>query len=221
MGFKIAVIPDGNRRYAKKKNISLKEAYELGFKKAEEVLDWCLERGDVDEVTLWGLSTENFRRNKNQLKLLNKLFKEKLMELLDSEKVYINKVRVRIVGASDFLNTLEPLVSKIHEKTKKHDKFNLNIALAYGGKFELLNAFNKLSGKKNITGKDIEENLLIPGDVDLIIRTSGTQRLSGYLLWQSAYAELFFTKQLWPELTKKEFNKAFDFLKVTKRNFGK
>ncbi len=221
MGYKIAVIPDGNRRYARKKEISLKEAYELGFKKAEQVLDWCLERGDVEEVTLWGLSTENFRRNKKQLKLLNKMFKQKLNELLNSEKLYSNEVKVRVVGEPNFLKTLEPLVSGIYEKTRSHRKFNLNIALAYGGKYELLNAFNKLAGKKKITEKDVEKNLMIPGDVDLIIRTSGVQRLSGYLLWQSAYAELFFTKQLWPELTKKEFNRAFEFLKATKRNFGK
>ena len=223
MGYSIAVIPDGNRRFARKKEIPLKRAYELGFKKAEDVLDWSLERGDINEVTLWGLSTENFRRNKNQLKLLNRMFKEKLRELLDSEKVIKNQVKVRIVGDNSFLRTLSPLVEEIHEKTKNFKKFNLNIALAYGGKFELLNSFNELAkeGKKEVKARDVEKHLMIPNPVDLIIRTSGAQRLSGYLLWQAAYAELYFSKKFWPEFTKAEFNKAIDFLKTTQRNFGK
>jgi undecaprenyl diphosphate synthase len=223
MGYSVAIIPDGNRRYARKMDIPLKKAYELGFKKAEDLLDWCLERGDIEEVTLWGLSTENFRRNKTQLKLLNKMFREKLSELLDSEKLIKNKVRVRIVGDAAFLKTLSPLVEKIHEKTKHFNKFKLNIALAYGGKHELTNAFNELAkeGKKRVTEKDVEKHLMIPNPVDLIIRTSGMQRLSGYLLWQAAYAELYFSKKFWPEFTKAEFNKAINFLKTTKRNFGK
>ena len=223
MAYKIAVIPDGNRRFARREGLSLKEAYALGFKKAEDVLNWSLERGDVKEVTLWGLSTENFRRNKTQLSILNKMYKSKLKELIDSEKLIKNEVNVRVVGDAGFLRTLNPLVDELHEKTRDFKKFKLNIALAYGGKFELVNAFNSLikQGKKSITEGDVERNLMIPNPVDLIIRTSGIQRLSGYLLWQSAYAELFFTKQLWPEFTKKEFNKAFAFLKATKRNFGR
>ena len=223
MSYSIAIIPDGNRRFARKKGISLKKSYELGFKKAEDVLDWSLERGDIKEVTLWGLSTENFKRNKNQLKLLNNMFKEKLKELFESEKLIKNQVKVHIVGDNSFLRTLSPLVEKIHDKTKNFKKFNLNIALAYGGKFELMNAFNELAqeGKRKITERDVEKHLMISNPVDLIIRTSGAQRLSGYLLWQAAYAELYFSKKFWPEFTKAEFNKAIDFLQTTQRNFGK
>jgi len=223
MAYNIAVIPDGNRRFARREGISLKQAYEKGFKKAEQVLNWCLERGDVDEVTLWGLSTENFKRNKTQLNILNKMYKNKLKELINSDKLIKNEVKVKVVGDAGFLKTLSPLVEELHEKTRNFNKLKLNIALAYGGKFELVNAFNNLikEGKNKITESDVEKKLLISNPVDLIIRTSGIQRLSGYLLWQSAYAELFFTKQLWPEFSKNEFNKAFDFLKKTKRNFGK
>ena len=115
------------------------------------------------------------------------------------------------------------MVNEIHEKTKDHDKFTLNIALAYGGREEILVAVNKAVDEKgsNITKKDIEKNLMIPNNPDLIIRTSGTQRLSGYLSWQCAYSELFFSKQLWPEFTKKEFITAVNYLKKSKKNHGK
>ncbi len=219
----IAVIPDGNRRYAKKSNLSLLEAYEKGFSKAEEFLDWCLEKG-IKEVTMWAFSTENLKRPKEELSLLERLFSKHLSELAENEKVHRNKVKVRIIGMKEYLSKFSKEIKKIKTATKDYSSFVLNIALGYGGKEELLTAFKQAVSKKpvhEITEQDITENLYVKKSPDLIIRTGGYQRLSGYLLWQSAYSELFFSKKLWPEFSRQDFEKAIEFYSSSKRNFGK
>ena len=222
----IAIIPDGTRRYAKKHGIALNEAYEKGFDKVEEVLDWFLEQGEVKEATFWGLSTENaYNRPREELGLLNELYKVHLEELLENKKIFNNKVRVRIIGDRGvFQDDLRAVMKRVEDATASHDKFSLNLALAYGGKSELLNAVKTASTEKpvaSLTEKDIEKHLAVQTNPDLVIRTSGIQRLSGYLMWQSAYSELFFSKALWPEFSREDLQEAVDFYKNTQRNFGK
>ena len=151
------------------------------------------------------------------------MYKSNLERLIKHPKIHNNKVKIKIVGDTQFLNSLEPIVDEIHKKTKNYDKFTLNIALAYGGRDEIIYAVRRAIEEKgqNITKEDIEKHLMITNCPDLVIRTSGIQRLSGYLSWQCAYSELFFSKQLWPEFSRDEFLKAVEYLKKTKRNFGK
>lgn len=221
---RIAIIPDGTRRYARKKNIPLLDAYEIGFKKVEQVLDWCLEQGEIKEATLWGLSTENINRPSNELALLNKLYKSHLKELLDHPKVHDNQVNVRVVGNRELLhNGIGRIIDDVHEATKDYDHFRINLALAYGGRDEILYAFRRFITENDISKLNEEtfsKYLYIPNSPDLIIRTSGVQRLSGYMLWQAAYSEIYFTPKLWPEFDREEFFKAVEFFKDTKRNFG-
>lgn len=221
---RIAIIPDGTRRYARKMNIPLIDAYEIGFDKVEQILDWCLEQGDIHEATLWGLSTENINRPSLELDLLSELYKSHLKELLDHPKIHDNQVNVRVVGNKEFLqNGIGKIIDDVQESTKDYDHFKLNLALAYGGRDEILSAFRKFITEKDISKLNEEtfsKYLYIPNSPDLIIRTSGVQRLSGYMLWQAAYSEIYFTPKLWPEFNKEEFFKAIEFFENTKRNFG-
>ncbi|NYZ80173.1 di-trans,poly-cis-decaprenylcistransferase [Candidatus Micrarchaeota archaeon] len=219
----VAIIPDGSRRYAQKERVSLPMAYDRACDKVEDVLDWALESKLVDEVTVWGLSTENFKRDASQLSLLNGIYKKSFERLIGNEKIYKNRVRVRVIGKREALDrSLVSLIEKAEDATRLNNAFVLNIALAYGGREEILNAVEKaLSHGEGLTEESVQRNLYVSRSPDLIIRTSGIQRLSGYLAWQSAYSELYFTKQLWPEFTKDEFMKALDFYKSTKRNFGR
>ena len=219
----IAIIPDGNRRYSQKMKIPLYKAYAKACLKVEELLDWSLESKKINEVTVWGLSTENFKRNQSELALLNALYRENLEKLINNPKIHDNKVNVRIVGNKKLLDeSVSSLVEKAENATKDYENFTLNIALAYGGREEIINAANQaIENSEKITEKNIQKYLYVPRNPDLLIRTSGVQRLSGYLSWQSAYSELYFSDLLWPEFSKQEFDKAIEAFEKTKRNFGK
>ncbi len=215
----VGFIPDGNRRYAKKSSVSLMEAYSKGFENAENVLDWCEETG-VKNVILWGFSTENFYRSEEEKELLFSLFPEYLKRMHDSEKLVQRKARVHFAGVPDFLEheNIRGWVKKIEAKTSGFDSGkNIYICLGYGGRKELFDVF-----RRNSFGSEEEvlKRLWVPVEPDLIIRTGGYQRLSGFMLWQSAYSELYFTKKLWPEFGKNDFEKAVEFYNSSKRNFG-
>ena len=217
----IAIVTDGNRRFSKKQGIGLKDAYIKGFDKAEEVFDWCMEIPSIDTATVYALSTENLKRNFVELKVLFSLYTEYFKKLADNQKIHDRQVRVRIIGERDQIQdkALLDAINYLEESTKNYDKKKLNIALAYGGRAELVHAIKNIDGE--VTEEAIQKNLYEPQDVDLVIRTGGTQRLSNFLTWQTAYAELFFTDKLWPELDKETFNEAIKFYEDTKRNFGK
>ncbi|RLG21800.1 di-trans,poly-cis-decaprenylcistransferase [Candidatus Micrarchaeota archaeon] len=218
----IAFIPDGNRRFARKHSIDLLRAYELGFKTAEKVLNWCLKLPYLKVVTMYALSTENLRRKSVELSILKKLFRKYLREFALHKKLHDNEVKVKIIGKRDALPDLREDIRYLEEKTQDYKKYELNIALGYGGRDELINAIKalKLNGEK-VTEENIKKHLYMPHDVDLIVRTGSYQRLSNFLPWQAVYSELYFSKRLWPEFDRREFNKAIDFYRSTQRNFGK
>ncbi|MCS7134807.1 MAG: polyprenyl diphosphate synthase, partial [Candidatus Pacearchaeota archaeon] len=213
----LGVILDGNRRWAKKRNLPPWEGHRAGAKKLQEFLEWCLEVG-IPTVSIYALSTENLKRPKKELREIFKIFEEYIDGLIDKRKNFSilekYEVKIRFVGE---LNSLpRPLLRAMHkvmEKTAKYQKRILNFLVAYGGKSELVNAFKKVAvevikkGKIEIREKDIERNLYVPTPLDLIIRTGGYQRLSNFLLWQASYAEIYVTKTLWPDFSKKEFMK--------------
>lgn len=219
----IAFIPDGNRRFARKKGISYAEAYEAGFRKAEEVFDWCLAKG-INSATVYALSTENLKRHKDELQVLFSLYKKYLKELAKSDRIHNNGVRVKIIGRKG-LNGLDEAITAVEEATAGYDRCHLNIALGYSGRSEILDAIKKAaSAGLNLTS--IDENAFFsfldePNEIDLLIRTGGEARLSNFLLWQTAYTELYFCNCLWPEFTKSDFDSAIEWYNQIKRNFGR
>ena len=225
----IGFILDGNRRWAEKHNIPRWMGHmKGGLPKTEDVLDWCLELG-VPQVSMFVLSTENLDRPKKEVEsILDAVYKG--LEILEKKQSLLDKyeVNVKFVGE---LNRLPPkmlkIIGKIIQKTAKYQKKVLNIMIAYGSQFELTETFKKIAEKVlktgviTITPKDIEQNLLVPAPIDLVVRTGGMSRLSGFMMWQAAYAEIYFTKTLWPDFTKQELIKAIKWFSEMQRNYGK
>ena len=225
----IGIILDGNRRWARKRGLPPWIGHRHGAKKFEKFLNWCLELG-IKKVSVYVLSTENFKkRSKREIDEILKILREFLERWVKKESVLEKyKVRVRFVGDLDKLPpSLLKLMGKIMQKTAKFNERVVNILVNYGGHFEIKEAVKKIVekairvGKIEITERDIEENLLVKDPVDLIIRTGGYYRLSNFLVWQSSYAEIYVTKSLWPDFTKKELIKAIKWYSSVKRNFGK
>ena len=219
----LAIIPDGNRRYAKKHNLSYEEAYRKGIEKVFEVCNWCMEKG-IKHLAIWGFSTENWNRSKIERRILFSLFREAIDNVLDDKDLERKKIRVVFAGdISKFPSWLRKRLEYLAEKTKNFSAFKLTVCLNYGGKVEILNAVNKILKQKlkRVNEKVFKKMLWVREEPDLIIRTSGEQRLSGFLPFQSAYSELYFCKKLWPEFNKKDFEKAIEDFERRERRFGK
>jgi tritrans,polycis-undecaprenyl-diphosphate synthase [geranylgeranyl-diphosphate specific] len=229
----IAIILDGNRRWALKKALNPWMGHKEGAEKVEKLLDWCFDL-KVKSVTLYAFSTENFQRPKREINEIMQLLEEKLQKLFSDERIHKNKVRVRVIGRTRLLpKSLQKLIAEVEECTKNYDKHFLNIAIAYGGRAEIVDAARKIAEKVHdgeiapgdITEKMFEKHLytsyLPKQDPDLIIRTSGEERLSGFLLWQSAYSELFFLDVFWPEFRKIDLLRAVRTYQKRKRRFGR
>ena len=191
--------------------------------KAKEVMDWCRDAG-IKVLTLFAFSTENWQRSRKEVGFLMKLFQFVLIK--DIKEIHKNNIRLRIVGRKEnFSKKLQEAIKKAEELTENNTGGVLNLAINYGGRQELLDAFNKISRNSHhkITEELISENLYTAGlpDPDLIIRTSGELRLSGFLLWQAAYSELSFVKKFWPDFSKKDFDEVLADFANRQRRFGK
>lgn len=228
----IGIIMDGNRRFAKELMKKPWKGHKFGVKKAREALKWACELG-IKYLTVYALSVENLEsRPKRELKKIFDYF-DKEMDVLLSEDhiVHKTKTKVKFIGRLKLLpKELQKKMKKVEEKTKKYGDHLLNIAVAYGGQQEIVDAFKKISKKisdglinpEKINEKIIEENLYSnTSPPDLIIRTGGEKRLSNFLLWQAAYSELFFTKKKWPEIDKETFFKGVKEYQKRERRFGK
>lgn len=219
----IGIILDGNRRYAKKLGLQPWKGHEEGAKKLSELIDEIL-KINIKELTLYTFSTENFNRPKIEVDFLMKLFKKGFEELM-SKKEYITRIKINFAGdKSLFPEDIRDMMNSVEEKTRKNSDLILNFAMAYGGRNELINAIKNIV-RKNIDPEEIDEkliyeNLYIKEDVDLIIRTSGEKRTSGFLPWQSVYAELIFVDKLWPEFTKEDLHLCINEFNNRKRRFG-
>lgn len=226
----IGVILDGNRRFALERNLSIKKGHVLGAEKLERVLDWVNEL-DISHMTVYAFSKENFQRSPKEVKDLMDLFFRKFNKLVNSGRIHENKVKIRAVGEIDALP--KPVVKAIREAeeaTKDYDNYSLNVAIGYGGRKELTDAVKRICedvergdlDADQVNQNVIEENLYtseLP-DPDLIIRTSGEERLSGFLLWQSAYSELYFCEAYWPDFDKINFLQAIKNYQERERRFG-
>jgi len=214
---------DGNRRWAKSQGLPSFEGHRAGYKKVGELLEWCRE-AKIETLTLFAFSTENWQRAKDEVDFLMGLFYQVFNH--DIKKLHENKVRVRLIGRKETLpDNLAKAIKAAEELTQDNIGYNLNFAINYGGGAELLDAFKKIlkNPPEEITEETITNNLYTAGqsDPDLIIRTSGEQRLSGFLTWQSAYSELLFIQHHWPEFSQQDFNDALTNFANRHRRFGK
>jgi undecaprenyl diphosphate synthase len=222
----LAIIPDGNRRFGAKHRLSPTSAYAKGFRKVEELLEWTEPTG-IDHVTFWALSLENYgRRSKAELRVLFSLMRANVQKNLEDGSFLRKGVRVRFFGKLELLpKDLRDMMRRLEESTAA-GKRELSIAVAYSGREELLQAARKVvvdfSGRPEaLRESDLEKYLYLQQAPDLIIRTGGVSRLSGFLPWQTAYSELYFSKKLWPEFGRADFRDALEFFQQTERRFGK
>ncbi len=219
----IAIIMDGNRRWAKKKGLSTFFGHKQGVENVRRIVKAALE-SDIKYLTLYTFSTENWKRDKSEVKYLLNLIDRAILKYIDE----FDKAGAKL----NILGDLAPFPKKIQKtiltsikRLSKNKKINLNLALNYGGRDEILHAIKSLKSLKNINEKEFSK-LLYTGQVDvpdpdLVIRTGGDLRLSNFLLWQVAYSELYFTDKLWPDFSKVEFKKAIQEFQSRKRRFGK
>ncbi len=218
----IAIILDGNRRYAEKFGLPKLKGHQKGFDKIKELLKWCTELG-IEEVTLYCFSTENFKRNKEEVNYLFNLFRKKIGDFKKDKTIHDNKVKISFIGRlSMFPKDMQEAMKDVMEATKDYTNYKLNLALAYGGRNEIVDAFKSIikNGIKDINEEVIKEHLYLPDDVDILIRPGGEKRISNFLLWQSSYAELFFIDKLWPEFTKEDLIRIIQEFNKRERRFG-
>jgi len=219
----IAIIPDGNRRYAKKMGLSIDVVYNRAMDKIYEIVGWCKEL-KIKTLTVWGFSTENWRRPELEKKILFMLFEKKGKEILLDERIDKEGIKIKIIGnTKQFSKKLQKLFRDLEEKTKQNVELNLNILLNYGGRKEIIQAINQIlsEGKKKINENRFKKYLWLSDEPDIIIRTSGEQRLSGLLPFQSVYSELYFEPKYFPEIQKRDFLKMIKTIEKRERRFGK
>ena len=216
----VAIIMDGNGRWGIKQGKTRNFGHEKGIKTVEMIIKETIKK-KIKFLTLFAFSTENWKRPQGERNFLFKLLEYYIKDKLDS--LNKEKIKIQIIGQKIFANKLNSLLNYAEYKTRKNKKLQINLALNYGSKDELLHVFNKLkTKKKKITTRDIKNNLFTKNtpDPELLIRTGNTKRLSNFLLWQIAYSEIFFEKKLWPDFTANDYNKILSKFRKTKRNFG-
>ena len=215
---------DGNGRWAKKKMLPRLVGHNKGLESVRKIIECCI-KYNVKILTIYAFSTENWKRPIKEVDGLIKLFSESISK--ESKKIHSNNIKLKFIGdMSTFTEALQIKIKEIEKETLGNKRLVLNVALNYGGRLDIVksvNAFyNNRKNVKKITEKNINSGLYTKGqpDVDLLIRTGGLQRMSNFLLWQSAYAELFFSKKLWPDFDEKIFVDALYFFQNTERKFG-
>ncbi len=214
----IAIIPDGNRRFAKKHLLNFQQAYKKGVQNILEITEYLSNIKEIKTITFYAMSLDNYKKREKERKIIFEII-NKVIEKAEEKINKKNNIRIQIIGELEKIpENIKKKIDKINQKIKKNEK-TIYLAMAYSGKKEIEQAVKKIKGKINI--KEIKNNLYIKEDVDLMIRTGGYKRLSDFLIWQNAYAEFYFTKKLWPEFTTKDLEKAIEKYKETKRNFGK
>lgn len=224
----VAIIMDGNRRWAKEKGLPFFEGHIRGEEKIESIVDRSIELG-ISYITFWAFSTENWQRSKKEVEFLLALYRNNLNKKIGN--FHKKNVKINVLGdLSMFPDDIQRLTYDWINKTKVNEKITVNLALSYGGRDEILRAISKLytnlqpkTYNLKPTSKEFEKHLDTAGqpDPDLLVRTGGEYRLSGFMLWQIAYSELYFSKTLWPDFTPREFDKAIIEYQKRQRRFGK
>jgi tritrans,polycis-undecaprenyl-diphosphate synthase [geranylgeranyl-diphosphate specific] len=228
----IAIILDGNRRWASENDLNPWLGHKKGAETVEQLLEWC-DKLNVKIVTLYTFSTENFRRSPEEVEEIMRIAEEKFRSLLTNERIHRNKVHVKVIGRVNLLpESLQQLIADVEKATADYDKQFLNFAFAYGGRAEILDAAKTIAEKvKNgeLELDDVDESTfekylytahMDKQDPDLILRTSGEERLSGFLLWQSAYSELCFLDVYWPDFRLIDLLRTIRTFQKRKRRYG-
>ena len=226
----IAIIMDGNRRFAEQLGLSSVDGHEKGRDKLEELLSWCLEL-DVKILTVYAFSTENVNRDQDEVQSLMDLFEKNFYLLGDDKRVHKHKIKVSVLGEINLLpENIQKAINYAIDKTKDYDKYFFNLAIAYGSRQEITQAIKNIArdakdGKIDI--ENIDETMVSSylytsdfPDPDLVLRTSGEERISNFLLWQLAYSELYFADVYWPGFKKLDFLKAIYSYQQRQRRFG-
>jgi len=217
----VAIIMDGNGRWGLKYKKTRNAGHKAGLITVEKIIKESI-KNKIKYLTLYAFSTENWKRPKKEINFLFNLLENFLFNRIN--ELHKQNIKLKIIGVKNFSPKLNKLLNLSEKKTSKNSKLQINLALNYGSKLELINAFKNL--KKNndkINEKNLSKYLLtknIP-DPDILIRTGNTKRLSNFLLWQLAYSEIFFEKKLWPDFSEKDYNKIIKKFRGIKRNFGK
>jgi len=221
----IVLFPDGNRRWAKEKGLPSMEGHLAGEKKFHDFLFWCKNRG-IKTITVFGFSTENWNRSKEEVDYLMKLLNDYLLEGFDNFKK--ENVKVRVIGQKERVpDFLQQTIKEIEDRTKDFNEAFLNLAISYGGRWDILNAVKKIIEDK-IPSDKISEELFesylstagLPAP-DLVIRAGGEKRMSNFVLWQAAYSELYFSPKLWPDFSEQDLDLALEEFDKRARRFGK
>ncbi len=231
MKYHIGLIPDGNRRWAKERGLELWEGHSEGAVKIELFIEWCIDHEDISEVTIYGLSEENFKRSAEELEKLYNLYEDEFTKLIDKEKIHKNRVRINIISTNvrPIPKNLIRLFNRIRTETKDYNNKVLNMLIGYTGQSEVLKAVSSpLNRLKNLlfglSEQDLKNSLKVKTPCDFILRTGTEEKereaRSGFLLWQSAYAEYYHINKFFPDVTKEDFNKAWDYFMNTKRRKG-
>ena len=216
----VAIIMDGNGRWGLKYKNSRNEGHKAGILTVEKIIKETIKH-KIKYLTLFVFSTENWKRPEAEKSYLFKLLESFLSKRLND--LHKQNIKLQVIGVKNFSKKLNKLLKLSEKKTLKNTKLQINLALNYGSKFEILNALKKINKNNDkINEKNLNKYLLtknIP-DPEILIRTGNTKRLSNFLLWQLAYAEIFFEKKLWPDFNEKDYNKIISKYKKIKRNFG-
>lgn len=226
----LAIIMDGNRRFAWSKALETDIGHKMGKMKLEQVLDWVMEL-EIKYFTVYALSTENLSRQIDELDGLFKLYIEGLRDIADDPRIHENRVKVQIIGRRELLpDSVNEAIDYAENKTSEYGDYTFTVCLAYGSREEMLSAIKSIAADHSagelsldsIDESEVSRRLYTAEmpDPDLVIRTSGEERISNFLLWQMAYSELYFTDVFWPSFSKKELLKAIQTYQARKRRFG-
>lgn len=227
----VAIIMDGNRRFAKEVGLAANEGHVKGKEKLEEVMEWCLEL-NIRVLTVYAFSTENLTRESDEVGYLMQLFEDNFLRLANDERIHKHRIRLNVIGQTELLpECVQEAINTALKATEAYDSYFYNIAIAYGSRQEIIQAIKKVAEKvkdgelsiDNIT-EDLVSSYMYTGslpDPDLILRTSGEERVSNFLLWQLAYSELYFSDVYWPGFRLVDFLRAIRSYQQRKRRFGK
>jgi len=225
----IVLFPDGNRRWAKERGMDTLQGHKVGYEKLVSLVDWCQARG-VKALTAFGFSTENWNRTEREVSYLMRLLETGLLEHLKkygTRKAKERGIRVLVIGQKERLpESLQKVIAEVEETTRDSDKFFLTLGISYGGRWDIVQAAQKIMAEgmnpSNLTEEMFSEYLSTAGlpNPDLVIRAGGEQRFSNFLLWQSAYAELYFYPKYWPEFTEQDLDEAIAEYQKRQRRFG-
>lgn len=217
----IGLIPDGNRRFAQQLGYPTHKGHWHGAKKLEEFLNWCLDYPEIKTISVFALSTENLARTRKEIKELWSIYNTYFKKILTNNKIREKQVKVNFYGNDSYWNhSVKKTIKEVIHATKHYGNIVFNVLLAYGSKYEIDNAVRRVL-EKPVVKKTVDALLMIKEPIDLCIRTGGQHRLSNFMLYQNAYSEIYFSKTLFPQFTKEEFDDIIKWYHAQVKKYGK